>query len=136
MDTKIQVIVLSAFLLLGLTACDDTPIGSPVCTAEFVTINLKVVDAAGQPVENAEVHVIHSASGDTLQVCETFSCARGNMGNYTLFHDELMEETSFEGEAFNVFGTAEEGSFRQEFILAKDECHVYKKSGPDTVTIN
>jgi len=136
MVSKIKILLFTALMLMTLASCDDTPIGSPICTAEFVTINLKVTDAAGQPVENADINITHSVSGDTLQVCESFECADGKMGNYTLFHDGLMEEVSFEGEAFIVSGTAEEGSFREEFIFAKDECHVFKKSGPESVTIN
>lgn len=136
MVSKFNMLLLSTLFLISFTACEDTPIGSPVCTAEFVTITLNVADANGDPVKDADISVVHSASSDTLQVCEDFSCTNGTNGNYTIFHDGLMDETSIEGETFVVTGSAEEGSFSEEFVFAKDECHVYKNSGPDTITIN
>lgn len=127
------------FLVLMISlasSCKDSPVNSPICTTEFVMINLKITDATGQPVENATVNVINASSGDTLQVCAKYECSEGNMGNYTIFHDGLMEKVSFDGDAFTVSGNAGQGSFREDFVFAKNECHVYKKSGPETVALN
>ncbi|NGP76438.1 hypothetical protein G3570_07330 [Balneolaceae bacterium YR4-1] len=99
-------------------------------------IDLKITDASRQPVNNATVHVIHANSGDTLQVCENYECLEGDMGNYTIFHDGLMEKVSFEGEPFTVNGITEQDSFREDFVFAQNKCHVYKKSGPEIIMVD
>lgn len=136
MFSKAWIYLFSVFLVFFVTSCEDSPVNSPLCTAEFVMINLKITDASGQPVNNATVHVIHANSGDTLQVCENYECLEGDMGNYTIFHDGLMEKVSFEGEPFTVNGNTEQDSFREDFVFARNKCHVYKKSGPEIIMVD
>lgn len=136
MISKMQIGLFSSLIIFFMVGCADSPINTPVCSAEFVTINLEVTDANGQPVENATISVIHKESGDTLQVCKSNECATGNMGTYTIFHDGFMDKVSFDGDTFTIEGTAEEGSFNEEFVFARNECHVFKKCSPDTVIIN
>lgn len=136
MFSKIQICLFSVIIFLLVTGCEDSPVNPPVCTAEFVVINVRVTDTDGEAVENASINIIEASSGDTVQVCETYECAKGSMGYYTIFHDGLMNKVSSGGDTYTVSGTAAEGSFREDFVFAKNACHVFKKSGHDTVTIN
>ena len=135
MFSKIKIYLFSAFLLFIAIGCEDSPVNSPLCTAEFVTVTLQVTGPNGEPIENADISVVNSVSNDTLNVCENFECAEGMMGNYTIFHDGFIEKVSFEGDSYTVSGTSSEGSFQEEFVFARNECHVFKKSGPETVTL-
>jgi len=47
-----------------------------------------------------------------------------------------MEEVSHEGDPYIVNVEVGDAAFSEKFAFAKDRCHVFKISGPDTLTIN
>lgn len=134
---KFLILIITSSLVWVFTACDnDNGIGDVNCTTEFVTITLHVQNQDGVPVENVDITVTDSNSGGVLPVCEDAPCNAGAMGDYVIFHDGFMESVSIQGDPFEVTGEKEGLTFSENFIFGKDECHVLKKFGPDTVTIN
>lgn len=127
------VTIISPLIFVG---CEENGTGPFACTAEFVTISLHVQNSNGEPVEHADINVTNATTGAVLNVCESFECNNGYMGNYAIFHDGFMENVSMQGDPYEVTGEIDGVSFSKDFVFAKNRCHVFKKSGPDTVTID
>lgn len=134
--SNILILTITIILPLIFTGCEENGTGSFACTTEFVTITLHVQNSNGEPVESADITVTNSATGSILEVCDSFQCNNGAMGDYVIFHDGFMDSISIEGDPYEVRGDLDDASFSEEYVFAKDRCHVLKKSGPDTVTVN
>lgn len=134
--SRFLILTITLFMSLSLTGCEEYGTESFACTAEFVTISLQLQNPDGEPVEDADISVTNLETGRELQVCESFECNNGQIGRYVIFHDGLMDRVTFQGDAYKVNGETSEGSFSENFVFAKNECHVLKKSGPDTVTVS
>ncbi len=134
--SKFLIFAVTIIISLIFAGCDENGTGSLACTTEFVTISLHVQNSNGESVENADITVTNTTTGAVLDVCESFECNDGFMGNYVIFHDGFMDDVSMQGDPFEVSGEIDGASFSEDYVFAKDRCHVLKKSGPDTVTVN
>lgn len=122
-----------------LNSCDEDGMDPLVCTDEFVIIDLSVENTEGEPVENAELTITDLSTETELDVCQSdlIDCTNHHAnGNYVIFHDGLYDRVSMTGDPYEVSGEKNGTSFTESFVFAKDRCHVFKKSGPDSVTIN
>lgn len=134
--SNLLLLIVTIILPLIFAGCEENGTGSFACTTEFVTITLHVQNSNGEPVENADITVTNTTTGADLNICESFECNNGVMGNYVIFHDGFMDEVSMQGDPYGVSGEIDGASFNEDFVFAKDRCHVLKKSGPDTVIVN
>lgn len=119
-----------------LSYCDDIP-GPTICTAEFVTLRITVVDTSGFPVDSVEILVYNSESGKIYDVSDMniWDSHLSRSGSYTVYHDGFIKPYQGIVERLIVEGEKGESGFRIEYAVSNNECHVYKLSGPDTVVI-
>lgn len=116
--------------------------GGRMCTMEYRSENVRVLDAAGVPVEDAAVNVLRVSTGRSV-VCTAETergCLRPSMwprpgfeGRYAVMDDGVA--VARRGEDFRVVATR--GASRAEAVLrfAHDGCHIQKRAGPDVLTL-
>jgi hypothetical protein len=119
---------------LGALACDD-PLSQCLCTEEFRTYLVTVVDAGGAPVSDVTITRTNLRTGALF---EPTWLGMPVPGTYLVADDGLVDEFSSEGDLVRVTGEKDGATFEAQFEFAvPDECrcHVDKLAGPDTVTI-
>lgn len=127
-------VTLISILILFL-ACEGV-IKPGACTDQFVTSEVSVQNENGDPVSGVSIEVKLKKSGEVLTSCESAQECEFEQGVYTIFNDSLMEKVSKNGEKIIVTGTKGSASFSQEFTFGKNDCHIQKIAGPDTVIIS
>jgi hypothetical protein len=123
-----------AVAALGALACDD-PVGQCVCTEEFRTYLVTVVDDARQPLSDVTITRTNLRTG---AVFEPTWLGMPVPGTYLVADDGLLDEFSSDGDLVRVTGEKDGATFEAQFEFAVPEpcrCHVDKLTGPDTVTI-
>ncbi len=125
-----------SFLLLpaGL-ACSGDTITNCICTEEFRTFAVTVVDEAGQPVSDAMLTRLNLRSG---QVLEPTWLGLLEPGVYLVADDGHVDAFSSAGDMVRVTGTNGTISFSADFEFASPapcRCHVEQLAGPDTVVM-
>jgi hypothetical protein len=125
--------LLALLLAAALPACalfrpaSDDPV---VCTMEYRTISVEVVDDAGNPVGGLTPTVRNLRTGEVLPFDEG---AFGGEGHYLVATDAHRERLSEEGDRL-LFNAAGGGRVAEaEFVVAADPCHVQKVSGPERI---
>lgn len=117
-------------------AADTT--GERICTTEFRTVPVTVLDAAGQPVTGASFDVLRT-SADTSVVCTgapSEACLEGQAwgeGQYPIVSDAVPVDEA--GEAFRLVITHGSTRLDTTYQIGYDGCHVFKASGPDTLRL-
>ncbi len=124
-----------SFLLLPAgSACSSDNIINCVCTQEFRTFTVTVVDEASQPVTDAILTRLNLRSG---QVLEPTSLGL-EPGVYVVADDGNLDAFSSDGDVVLVTGTKGTISFSADFEFATPapcRCHVEQLAGPDTVVM-
>lgn len=129
------ILIVGIFGILLQNCSDDLP---QTCTAEFVTIDLTVLEPSGAPADSVNVIVSSANTGETYDLCseDPSLCKIGFIsGDYVIMHDGLFEEISSDQEPAIVVGIKGELSFSQKFVFRSGRCHVQKLAGPDTVSL-
>jgi hypothetical protein len=105
-----------------------------VCTLQFNSFSVTVVDAGGQPAEGVSILVRRVSDGSVLTNTENFPLGQGV---YVILTDGNIDDVSEDGTAVEVVGTLGDTGFRAEYVFDRDacQCHVNKVSGPDTVQL-
>ena len=119
---------------LGAVACDD-PAGQCVCTEEFRTYLVTVIDESGVPVSDVTITRTNLRTGMTF---EPTWLGMPVPGTYPVADDGLLDEFSSEGDLVRVTGEKAGATFEAQYEFAVPDpcrCHVDKLAGPDTVTI-
>ncbi len=125
-------------LALGLATsvtCNGPTTSSCVCTEEFRTFAVTVLDDALQPANNVTLTRTNLRTGKVL---EPGWLGLLTPGTYLVADDGLLEEFSSAGDTLRVVGTDEGASFTADFVFAVPapcRCHVELRAGPDTVVI-
>lgn len=121
-------------VLLGAAGCADL-FTNCVCTQEFRTYSLTIVDSLGAAIPDVEVTVRNLRSGRTLVPLN--GGVPGTPGTYVIADDSMRDEFTRGGDDVRV--TGEKGGLQVQvpFRFAVDECkcHVIKLSGPDSVVM-
>jgi hypothetical protein len=125
-----------AFMLLvavGGASC-SVPATPCVCTLEFRTFSVTVLDASGEPAEGVSISV-HRVS-DGLDLTEPNDLLP-TPGVYVILTDGNRDDVSENGTAVEVVGTLGDRGFTAEHVFDRDacNCHVNEVSGPDTVQL-
>ena len=127
-------ILKSAFIsflpLSAGSACSGDTITNCVCTDEFRTFAVTVVDEAGQPVSDAILTRLNLRSG---QVLEPTWLGLLGPGVYVVADDGHIDAFSSEGDVVQVTGTNGNISFSADFEFASPapcRCHVEQLAGP------
>ncbi len=127
-----------AWLLLltaGGASCSNPGVATPcVCTLEFRTFAVTVMDRAGEPAENVSITVRRVSDGVELTAPDDFL---QTPGVYVILTDGNGDELAEDGTAIEVVGTLGDSGFTAEYVFSRDACgcHVNKISGPDTVQL-
>ena len=119
--------------LVLLAATDDDGDGV-VCTEEFRTAVVTLVDAAGAAVLGADVRTYLVRTGERVPVTSIIDLIPGS---YLILDDNAVALIQGEDEAFRVTADggaagAAEATYR---FAAPNGCHIEKVSGPDTLTV-
>lgn len=108
-----------------------------LCTEEFRSYLVTVVDTLGIPVDSLNV-IIKDKDGDELDVQQDQYFL--DEGKYTVLNDSFTHIFCSCGTPQTIYFSATDGSrtANGEFLFNTDECkcHVNKVSGPDTLLLN
>jgi hypothetical protein len=131
-------IVWITFLILILLLFQYCSNSEPpyVCTNEFVTYTITVLEPNGEPADSVEIEVTNKQTGKEYDICEDFSCRGINSGTYTIMHDGFFGELSETKEIVLVEGTKDDLHFSKDYAFRSGPCHVEKLAGPDTVSLS
>lgn len=122
-------------LAAGVASCANLDPAQPcICTLEFRSFTVTVVDATGQPAEGVNISVRRVSDGAVLTDTESFPSGQGV---YVILTDGNIDDVSEDGTAVEVLGTLEDTGFSAQYVFNRDacRCHVNKVSGPDTVQL-
>lgn len=121
-----------AVLAIVVSACDLRDPADCVCTEQFVTLGVYVVDATGKPVEELRLVVTVPRTGDTLHL----GLPRES-GYHYIADDRMTGMLPDGGEWIRAEGWTDRMLFVQPFLIGTDPCfcHVEKHAGPDTIVV-
>jgi hypothetical protein len=100
-------------------------------------LNLTVFDDEGLAADSVNI-LVYSKGSNTIYDLTEMNNPENPMtqrGEYTIFHDGFLKQVHGKIERLVVEGQKGLFSFMTEFNVGGNECHVYKMSGPDTVTL-
>lgn len=128
-----RLILFLGFITILFQACDEDE--GYVCTDEFVTYSVTVLNPNGEPTDSVQVSTTDPETGEKFPVCEVGPCKR-ETGTYVIMHDGLREQISETLETVLVKGSKGNMQFEEGFAFRAGKCHVEKISGPDTVSLS
>jgi hypothetical protein len=100
-------------------------------------LNFTVFDNEGLAADSVNI-LVYSKGGNTIYDLTEMNNPENPMtqrGEYTIFHDGFLKQVQGKIEKLVVEGEKGTFSFMTEFEVSANECHVYKVSGPDTVSL-
>jgi len=129
---KKRIAVLILLIALLFPSC-TTDISDCVCTTEFVTHSIIVVDSSGDPVDSLITRITNSSGRELTSHGSYFTSGRG--GRYWIMDDSYKNELTNRPTTIFFDGTKENVIAEAAFLINTDECkcHVNKVAGPDTV---
>ena len=103
-----------------------------VCTEEFRTETVVVVDSAGVPLDDVQVTVRRLAGDSVLAVPQNPVLGSGV---YAVIDDGFKDALSPSGEIIRFHGVRGSEMVQADFMMGVDDCrcHILKISGPDTL---
>lgn len=120
-------------LLVTLVAgCDDLQC---VCTLQFASIQLSVLNPAAEPEPGVEIRTTIVRTGEVVHPLPNDGQP---VGVYTILDDTAVGLLRVQGEQLQVTGAKGNLSFTAQFVVRPDgscRCHIVKVSGPEVVTL-
>ncbi len=128
-----KVILFIGFIFL-LISCENYFEGSCVCTCEFVTITVSIVDNNNRPIKGLNIELIDK-DGVTYKIEDELNYF---IDSYVVFSDGYMKLLGIVPEIFFVKAYNDSINIIEPYSFGKDKCncHVYKVSGKDTLYVN
>ncbi len=119
-------------LLLLLASSCTTDTGDCICSQEYRTITVLILDESGTPLEGLTTSI--SDEKGKLYYIEKFD---GIAGYYPVMSDKYVGEFSAVPKKILFTAVSDTGGVNGEFFINTDrcECHVQKVSGPDTLIL-
>ena len=127
-------LVLGILCLPFIYACEED--FACICTTEFVSIRLMVVDQAGDTVPEVTLTIMIQRTGEILDVYQDPS--PGLPLRYTVFDDSFKSNIRHSGDIIQVDGEKDGNSFTVLFevdVPGPCACHIRKVSGPEVATL-
>jgi hypothetical protein len=131
---KLSLITISFLLILSFSSCfDEEP--DCVCSLEFRTYLVTVIDTLGNPVDSLEA-IITNTRGKEFNFDE-LSPPPYMQGAYYVMTDGYENDFTIRPEKILFKGTKDGIEVTGEFYFNTDECrcHVYKIAGQDTLIL-
>ncbi len=132
---RIAVMCTSAATAMNAQAPTTAPVppGRIICDMSMRVVSMRVVDAAGAPVNDATVSVRRVRTRIMLSSAE----AMGSQGDYKIAEDGSIPDLRKGGEPFDVTFTKAGRSRRVRVIIGMDSagCHTELKSSARPVTL-
>lgn len=116
--------VLLALLALSLAACDS----GTDCTDEFVRITVQVVNEAGDPAKALRTTLTNTRNLEAIAFMQMDST-----GIYTVLTDNNLAFVQRSGDVLTFEGISDTLRAAAEFTIGREECHVARFSGPETI---
>lgn len=137
-----SLVLLSVAIAAVTVNCGPEPLNPDcTCSLEFVRLTVTAVDASNNPVTDLDIAVEVTRTGELVDVRQ--SDYLREKGEYVIFDDgfrnAIPPKIAALGETLQVTGTGVSGDFAAQFEVSVDvkcRCHVFKLSGPDTVTVD
>jgi hypothetical protein len=119
------------WMVLG--GCETNHPADCVCTEQFVTVGVYILDADGRPVDNLRTTVFLPRTCDTLRY-DGFPSADGYQ---PIADDRLTQSLRKEGERVRLELERDSLQFVRDYLIGTDpcRCHVEKWAGPDTLSL-
>ncbi len=125
-------------LLIGivflLISCEKYFDGGCVCTCEYVTLTVSIVDNNDRPIKGLNIELIDN-KGLTYKIDDELN---NYIQDYVIFSDGYMNLLGKIPEIFFVKAYNDSINIIEPYSFGKDNCncHVYKVSGKDTIKVN
>ena len=120
-------------LLLLLSSCSEKDIECDgICTEEFRTIVVSIVNSEGEPVALNNYEVVNLKDGRdlTIDLTEEVLQYMRETGSYPIFTDQYVQEFSQQQLQINFTGFIDgEEVVSNKYTVGADCCHVYHISG-------
>ena len=133
----IYVFSLVIFLFSACSTVNKSECENLVCTEEFRMVEVKFIDASGNPVSVKDFAAINKRTGEsTVQNNEPATI--NNRGNYIVASDADVKKLSEAGDVINVSAThpISNKKIEAEFVISGGicACHISQISGPAIMT--
>lgn len=137
MNKLIYVFSLVIFLFSACSTVNKSECENLICTEEFRMVQVKFIDASGNPVSVKDFAAINKRTGEsTVQNNEPATI--NNRGNYIVASDADLKKLSEAGDVINVSAThpISNKKIEAEFVVSGGicACHISKISGPAIMT--
>lgn len=127
------IIILTAplFLLSCDKKADSNNCKNAICTEEFRSVQVNVIDNQGNKVKLQDAYLINVQLGDTTPVTlESFD------SSYIVFSDNEVKNMQNKTYTYKFIGTLNNVQVLNEpYSFSADCCHINKVSGKETITI-
>lgn len=128
---KVFLLVVPVLFAAACNKCDD-PNNGIICTQEFRMITLKAQNGASHPVTLDSFYTTRQSNGQRIQ-----SQQQAGPGYYVVLDDSYHAQLKNSEDNFRFVGwKGGQVSIDQVYRIAGDHCHIYKKSGVDSVVVN
>ena len=130
-----KITIVSFLLIIAIISCSEVD-NDCICTEEFRSYLVTVVDTIGVPVDSLNV-TIRDKDGDELNVVQ--DPHPFGAGKYTVLNDSFTQMLCYCPTAEEIYFSATDGNRvavgEYLFNTNKCRCHINKVSGPDTLVI-
>lgn len=124
-------IALAAAAALFFTACKKCVEPGIVCTQEFRMIMLKVESPAKVPVALDSFYTLRISNSERIQAQQGMQ-----PGYYVVLDDSYQPRLKGKEEDFRFLGwRGGQQVVNEAYRIAADNCHISKRSGADSVTV-
>jgi hypothetical protein len=126
---------ITILILLIFSSCSDLE-EDCVCTEEYRTYLVTVVDTLGIPVDSLDITIKDKDGGELDVQQESYYLGEGK---YTVLNDSFTHNMCSCGTPQTIYFSATDGNrtANSEFSFNTDKCkcHINKVSGPDTLVL-
>lgn len=130
MAMKIKwIIAIIFFTGLAISCSKDNGSGEVICSEEFRMVGLKVTGG-----KLTDFYTLRVSTGDTIRFTESGTYPLVNW--YPVLDDNYQPLLEGTEEDFLFVGEIDQARVVEEtFVIAADQCHIYKISGPQMISL-
>ena len=122
-------LLLLVFSVITFSACDNSD--DRICTEEFRMIIVSIRNNAHQPDALDSTYTVRQASGEKIRPEQTMGA-----GLYVVLDDNFQPTLKNKEEDFRFIGWKNNAVIvDQPYRIGADNCHIYKKTGADSLML-